>query len=206
MTKEELIGLVQLNLGNAGTLHENQIHLNICLAWHQMLFAVYSKDPKQIDRFAITTKDVTIQRDEHTGAYYSLLPMTPIRFSDVAEGLRRVYKKRQMAADDYGRGDEIVFVPMPVYQTQLISHVDGGVVDNTIGYFVKDTKIWYYHIDKNIESVCVDIVPPLEDLSLDTNVVIPEGGVQMLIGITQEILSGTPYVDPRLRKINLQQI
>ena len=206
MTKEELIGLVKLNMGNAGDLHENQIHLNICLAWEQVLLAVYGRNPSGIDGYVITSADVAVVKDTVTGAYYSELPMAPIKFTDIAEGLRRIYKTRQMASDDVGRGDEILFVPQPVQQTQLLSSVDGGQVSDVIGYFVKDDKVWYFNHDPNITSVYMDIVPSLQEMDYDQQVRIPEGGVQMLIGITQEILKGTPYVDPRLRKINLQQI
>jgi hypothetical protein len=201
MTKEELIGLVKLNLGNAGNLHENQIHLNICMAWDQMLFAIYNRWPAGIDRYAKTYSNVAITKDTATGAYYSILPMTPIRFVDVAEGLRRIVKTKQM-----GEGDDIIFVPMPIQQTQLISQVDAGQVADVTGYYVKDERVWYYLMNENITSVNMDIVPSLEKMEYTDEVVIPAGGVQMLIGITNEILKGVPYVDPRLRKINLQEI
>jgi hypothetical protein len=206
MTREQLIGLVKLNIGNAGDVTESQVDLNLCLAWEQMLTAIYYQKPQSIDRFAITSKPTAIVRDSTFGVYYSDLPLAPIRFVDTAEGLRRIYKQKQMAVDGVSPGDDIIFVPMPVQQTQLISQVDGGMVSDVIGYYIKDQRVYYFQHNPEITSVYMDIVPPLDKVDYEQELAIPEGGVQMLIGIVQEILRGTPYVDPRLRKINLQEI
>ena len=206
MIKEELIGLVKLNLGNAGDMHENQVHLNIALAWEQMLSAVYYRNPQGIDRYCITYPDIEVKIDQETGRYYSDLPMVPIKFNDIAEGLRRIYKKKQFMTSDASKGDDIQLVPMPPAQTQLLSCVDAGMVSDVIGYFVKGDRVYYYKHDSNIETVYMDIVPPFDKFEHNQEIPIPSGGVQTLIGIAQEILKGTPYVDPRQRKINIQEI
>ena len=206
MTKDQLIGLIKLNLGNVGNLHGNQIHLDIAMAWEQMLFAVYAQMPGMLDRFAVQYKDQPVVKEESTGTYYCELPITPLRFVDIAEGLRRITKLRQRSNTTRALGDDIIFVPMPVGQTQLISNVDAGMVSDVIGWYIRDEKVWFYHMQEDIISVNMDIVPSFDKLDYEAEVVIPAGGVQMLIGITQEILKGVPYVDPRLRKINLQQV
>jgi hypothetical protein len=222
MRKDKLIGLIKLNIGNAGNIPEQQIELNIALAWEQMLSAIYAQSPVGIERYAKTYTDIAVVKDPSANAFYSELPIMPIRFSDIAEGLRRVGKHRNLPAgmqpvppgpepdppdvETSDEGYDIDFVPMPVQQPKLINNVDAGMVMDVIGYFIKDTRVWYFRMDPNITAVDMDIVRSFDEIGYEEDIPIATGGVQLLIGIANEILTNTPYVDPRLRKINLQEI
>jgi hypothetical protein len=223
MRKDKLIGLLKLNIGNAGNIPEPQIEMNIALAWEQMLFAIYAQSPAGIERYAKTYFDIAVVKDPSANAFYSELPVMPIRFSDITEGLRRVGKHRHLPAGrgpvptgppepdppDVQTSDEgydIDFVPMPVQHPRLINNVDAGQVMDVIGYFIKDTRVWYFRMNPDIKAVDMDIVRSFDEIGYEEDVPIATGGVQLLIGIANEILTNTPYVDPRLRKINLQEI
>lgn len=205
MTKRELIDLTIVNLGKRGDHHPRQIELNMAGAYIQILFAAYSKVPSFLDRISKTYL-CDVSRDEDSGIYYTDLPVEPIRFTDIGEGIRRVWKVKQKSDGGLAEGDEILFIPISPNDTQIISSLQAGVITSEIGYYQRDTRLYFYKMKSEIEQVNVDVVRRFEDISDDEQVLLPAGGDQMFAGVVLEIMKGIPYVDPRLRKINVKEV
>ena len=194
MTKGELVELVKISLGDDGRLHDNTVAFDLSLAWEQALGEITKRNKAVLDFYCVEYDDVAVQKNVRTGEYYSMLPVPIIEGMNISHGVRRI---------NYLKDRSLSFVPGTGLNIDLMRDLDAFHVMDDILFMVKKDRIVYYNMPSGISSVKMDLVPPFNAMDEDDEFPLPIGSSQYIVEMVAAFFKGTPYVDIRRRKINI---
>jgi hypothetical protein len=182
MTKDEWIGLIQNRFPD---VHGRIIELHIGRAINTIIYEVFRQDMTNLDLYA-RPYTVSVQKDEDSGIYYSILPSAIVQLPDCMEGVRRIY---------LAKGSKVSkFIPIPRDSWDVFNNSDVSKVSPLIGYSVQPTKVMYMN-NPDTDTVCMDLVIPFENYDYDDQVHIPSGQDERLIQLVETFINGTPMPD-----------
>lgn len=200
MTKEQLVELVQLRLGDKKRFGQRTIAKNLALAWNTVMSAIIRQNPQGLDRY--TRKyECSIEQDATTESYYISLPEGTVQVPEIGNGIRNISAKKDTT---------IEFIPMSFTMAQTMKHLDVEYVNDKIGYFIKNNRIEFYNnfpeeLYDDSESLFVDAVLGFDYWDDDDNIDLPMGSAESIVGLAVQFLEGTPYVPLFKRRFNLEE-
>lgn len=194
MNKAQLVSLVKKGLGEDGRLGDRTIALAIDTVWQEVVKSLFIKTPGKLDFYSKQYKNVAVLKDEDTCEYYCLLPEDIVQTVGFEEGIRNIRLK--------GR-EQIDFVPLDVSPSWL-GNTEVGLVVDVIGYMPRTDRVLFYNMNEDIKEVIMDLVVPFDKWDDDDPVNLPQGASARIVGMSIELLGGTPYIDPKNRKMNIE--
>lgn len=194
MTKGEIVELVKIRLGDDSRLHDNAVALDLNLAWEQALGEITKRNKSVLDFYCVEFEDVAVVKNPRTGEYYSMLPSPIIEGMNISHGVRRI---------NYLKDRSLSFVPGTGLNIDIMRDLDAFHVMDSILFMVKKDRVIYYNMETGISSVKMDLVIPFNEMDEDDEFPLPVGSSQYIVEMVAEFFKGTPYVDIRRRKINI---
>lgn len=194
MNKAQLVSLVKKGLGEDGRLGDRTIALAIDTVWQEIIKDLFIKTPGKLDFYSKQFKAVQVLQDEDTDEYYCLLPEDIVQTVAFEEGIRKIRLKGP---------ENIEFMPMDVAPS-WIKNTDVGLVVDAIGYMPRKDRVLFYNMNEDIKEVIMDLVIPFDKWEDDDPVNLPQGASMKIVAMSIELLGGTPYIDPKQRKMNVE--
>lgn len=194
MQKQQFIELIKKRLGNTGIFRAGVIEQTIGVVWQGEIKDIFIYNMGSLDSYCKTYKDVVVSKDDN--AHYSILPEHIIQTIDSSEGVRRINKMK---------GQGVEFAPMTGMQVDIFENLEAGKIADVIGYVVKADRIEYFNMPDDIEFVKMDLVIPFDKWEMEDEIRLPMGVSEIIVEKVIAYLKGTPYVDPRYRKINVDE-
>lgn len=193
MNKAQLVSAVKKRLGEDGRLGDRTVAIYIGMALEQVFKDIFAKSANKINFYTRTYPDVAVQKTS-TKEYYSTLPEQIIQDLDAEEGVRKIWLEDRTQLD---------FVPLDI-DMDILEGTDVGKIMPVVGYQVKTDRVIYYNMLEDVDKVNMDLVVPFDKWDDKDEVSLPQGTHAQIIGVTIELLQGTPYIDPKRRNINVE--
>jgi len=181
MTKAKLIELVRKAVGSPDGLVDRTIALHIENAFIQVSREIFGKNLHKLDRYA-KPYTVSITKDPDTGQYYSILPVPVMQTIDVGDGVRRIRKLKGP--------DSVEFVPLRGIDPALLSNLEVGQIDSSIGYIIKKDRVEYYNHLNDITQVRMDLVTTFSNYDDDDDFPLPMGASDQIIALAVASYNG----------------
>lgn len=185
MKRQDYIELVNERLGKSGKFHEEIIAYNIGRAFNQIAFSYFMKNMFSAGFFRKEYTGQIIQKDSITRTLYTVLPTSIIHLNDISNGV--------LVSKDRGFGSGIYFAPISEIEAEYIAETDVGIVDNVVGYIVKEGRVEF---DRDFcsegDTVTLRLVIPFEAYSDDDDIHVPGGFEQELMSLVTEFMIETP--------------
>lgn len=187
MKKEQLIELIQIELGESGRFGDRTIALKLDMAFADAMFNIFSRNIDEYGYYRKYYKDVEIQTRTSDGTRYIELPEKTMQVPGPEKGIVITKKK--------GRHDEIEFAAIKDGQNAANRSMEVGNVDNVIGFIVNKNIVEFdQNIDPDIETVNVGQVIPPSAYEDDEDIALPSGVAQTIVMATVGLLKeANPY-------------
>jgi hypothetical protein len=201
--KKALIELVQHRLAGEMTskkmsrFHDNIVMYAIDQAYKTLLNIAYKESATSIGNYAQTYDSVAISTDGNSTIKYSVLPAPFIQFPDIRSGIRAISQNT---------GESLDFAPISSDEFSLIDSQDVNLVDTTICYCVRNSRVEYKGLPSSITTVRMDIVIPFTEYDDADYVIVPGGNEQKLLELSVNYLMGTPPDDQLNNNNSFNQI
>ena len=193
MIKQELRSLIFNVLPKEDAFHPRLIDACLEKALTEMLWELFAVDPHALQRYTVrygVPTAITVSYNDTTGLYYSTLPCAIIPMPDKASGVRRISTVTQ---------GNMKFFPMDQRELDLMYNSNyAEIINNKIGYVVKQTEVEYYAMTAAIAAtgVRLDILQPFSVYADTDTVLIPEFRDNQGATLVERVLKMLQTVQP----------
>ena len=187
MTKAEIRSMVRnrlMRIDQTAKFHDKVLDSWIERVANQVMHDAFNKNLTNYDFYTRQYEGVTVVK---TGDIpYSTLPASVVQLPDRAEGVRKI----QTTA-----GSGLEFVPVAMEDQELYLALEVGIIDTTIGYDVKQERVYYFGDMSLIDEVDMWLVIPFTAYADTDEFVIPSGKDGQFFDQIVKLAMGTPPVD-----------
>lgn len=190
MLKNKIIELVKANVfGGSATADrlyladERRVELDIAAALNTLFFQIFKKEPSNLDRYAKTYLNVSVNYEASTQTYYSILPAKVIQYPTVGDGIWNINTMQ---------GRDVQFAPITTNDSELLYGNEFNELDDVIGYTLSGSRVNYYNFDPIITQVKMDLVVDFTEWGRNEDVPIPSGQDMEIINIIRQMYNLKP--------------
>lgn len=195
ITKQALIELVRDRITGEyeskqiGKVGDRKLAYYIGRVYNSLLVGILARNITDAGEYGKEYTDVAIAQDSSTNIYYSTLP-SPIISLPRKSG-------SGVISIDSDTGESVEFVPMSHGNLQVIDGLEVDIVDDVIGYVVRNGRIEYRGMTSTVAAGTLRmlLVIPFEAYDNSDYITIPTGTDEMLVQQVAQFLINKPDAD-----------
>lgn len=160
MTKQEFIDLVKTILPGRGinhAFHSMTIEKLASLVYSDIIKQYGSANPNALSNF----------RRPYTAQVVGDSAVIPVSFIALPQNGSGILVKSP--------DNTLMYVPVGEEESILLKEIDTDEIDSVVGYYVSGSKLYFHNIPDSITEVSVSVIPTLDSLSDEDQLVLPAG-------------------------------
>lgn len=177
MTKQEFIDLVKTILPGRGinhSVHAMTIEKLASLVYADLIKQYGSANPTALSNFRRPYVVQVVQSSATIPIAYIALPQN---------GSGILVKSPD---------NTLMYVPICEEESILLKEIDTDELDSVVGYYVSGSKLYFHNIPNSITDVSLSIIPSLEVLAGDDELILPAGADTTHLAQVMQFLVDSP--------------